>query len=248
MYINPYNQYKILDKLQCPEESKYLVKDKDKSYCIYDCKTDEIYKYLYNGVCLKECPSNTINQNYICKKNDDECVSGEIKMDDKSIITQESTEFLVRTYISEFNYTNKYVSLHTNKNYKIMIYKNKECILELSSEMSKIDFKDCYNKVKRAYEIEEDLIIVLIDKKLLTRTQTYYSFFHPLSGKKLDAEKICKHETIAITQNLTSKLAVDNEKFELQTFLTDQGINIFVNLFIQIYVMILIILQIKIYL
>jgi len=163
-------------------------------------------------------------------------------------LTFQIFKLFIEVLLYKIRYTNKYVSLHTNKNYKIMIYKNKECILELSSEMSKIDFKDCYNKVKRAYEIEEDLIIVIIDKKLLTRTQTYYSFFHPLSGKKLDAEKICKNETIAITQNLTSKLAVDNEKFELQTFLTDQGINIFVNLFIQIYVMILIILQIKIYL
>ena len=148
-------------------------------------------------------------------------------MDDKSIINQESTETLVRTYISEFNYTNKYVSLHTNKNYQIIIYKNKDCISELSLEMPKVDFKDCYNKVKRAYRIQEDLIIAIIDKDSKSKSQTYYSFFHPLSGQKLDAENICKNETIAVQQNLTSKLAEDIEKFELQTYLTEQGINIF---------------------
>ena len=226
-YITPYNQYKVLDTLQCPEESKYLVRTNQKSYCIYDCKADENNKYLYNGECLKQCPANTINQNYICKKIVDECYLGEIKMDDKSIINQESTETLVRTYISEFNYTNKYVSLHTNKNYQIIIYKNKDCISELSLEMPKVDFKDCYNKVKRAYRIQEDLIIAIIDKDSKSKSQTYYSFFHPLSGQKLDAENICKNETIAVQQNLTSKLAEDIEKFELQTYLTEQGINIF---------------------
>ena len=93
--------------------------------------------------------------------------------------------------------------------------------------MPKVDFKDCYDKVKRTYHINEDLIIVIIDKKDKNKDQTYFSFFHPLSGQKLDADEICKDETIEVTQNLTSKLSEDNENYELQTFLTDQGINIF---------------------
>ena len=227
-YINPYNQYKALDTLQCPEESKYLVRDGDKSYCIYDCKNDEIYKYLYNGVCLKECPPKTRNINYICNEINDECNLGEITMDEKNNITKESTEILVKTYISEFNYTNKHVSLHKNKKYSIILYKNRECISELSLEMPKVDFKDCYNKVKLAYGINDDLIIVIINKKdNNNNAQTYFSFFHPLYAQKLDAEEICKEETIKVTQNLTSILKEDTEKYELQTFLIDQGINIF---------------------
>ena len=227
-YINPYNQYKALDTLQCPEESKYLVRDGDKSYCIYDCKNDEIYKYLYNGVCLKECPPKTRNINYICNEINDECNLGEITMDEKNNITKESTEILVKTYISEFNYTNKHVSLHKNKKYSIILYKNRECISELSLEMPKVDFKDCYNKVKLAYGINDDLIIVIINKKENNNNaQTYFSFFHPLYAQKLDAEEICKEETIKVTQNLTSILKEDTEKYELQTFLIDQGINIF---------------------
>ena len=226
-YITPYNQYKALNTLQCPEESKYLVKTEDKSYCIYDCKKDKVYQYLYNGVCLKECPSNTINKNYICNEIEDICTLGEVEMDENSDINQQSTEILVRTYISEFNYTNKHISLHTNKKYSIIIYENRDCISELSLEMPKVDFKDCYDKVKRTYHINEDLIIVIIDKKDKNKDQTYFSFFHPLSGQKLDADEICKDETIEVTQNLTSKLSEDNENFELQTFLTDQGINVF---------------------
>ena len=148
-------------------------------------------------------------------------------MDEKNNITEESTEILVKTYIAEFNYTDKHASLHKNNKYSIIIYKNRECITELSLEMPKVDFKECYDKVKSFYLINEELIIVIINKKDKSSGQTYYSFFHPLSGQKLDAENVCKNETIKVTQNLTSILSEDTEKYELQTFLTEQGINIF---------------------
>ena len=38
-YINSYNQYKSLNKLDCSEEDKYLIKEKKS--CIYDCKQDK---------------------------------------------------------------------------------------------------------------------------------------------------------------------------------------------------------------
>ena len=226
-YITPYNQYKVLNNLQCPEESKYIVKDGNKSYCIYDCKADEKYKYLYNGICLKECPEGTINEDYICKEIVDECNLGENEMDKNYELNQETTETLVRTYISEFNYTNNHISLHTNQDYTIIIYENRECIEELSLEMPKVDFKDCYEKVKKEYNIEEDLIIAIINKKDKSGGQTYYSFFHPSSGFKLNAEEICKNETIVVNQNLTTLLSEASENFKLQSSLADQGINIF---------------------
>ena len=229
-YINPYNQYKALDSLQCPEESKYVVMNGDKSFCIYDCKADETYKYLYNGVCLKQCPENTNIDNYICKEIVDECILGENKMDPNHIVNEETTKILVETFISEFNYTKNHVTLHTNQDYTIIIYENRECVIELSLEMPKVDFKDCYEKVKNEYNIDEELIIVIINKKDKNGGQTFYSFYHPIYGYKLNAEEICKNETIVVKENLTailSELSESSEYFELQTFLTDQGINIF---------------------
>ena len=41
-YINDYNQFKSLEVLNCPEEAKYVVKEKN--YCINDCKKDKEYK------------------------------------------------------------------------------------------------------------------------------------------------------------------------------------------------------------
>ena len=231
-YISPYNQYKALDSFQCPEESKYMVKADNKSYCIYDCKYDNIYKYLYNGICLKECPKNTHNVNYICQEMVDKCNLVENKMDSHIILNQEATETMVRTYISEFNYTTKHISLYTNNNYSIIIYESRDCINELSLDMPKVDFKDCYEKVQREYDINTELIIAIIDKKGKNNGQTYYSFFHPESGYKLNAEEICKNEKIIVNQNLSSLLSESSETKEkenliLQTYLTDQGINIF---------------------
>ena len=134
---------------------------------------------------------------------------------------------LIKTYISEFNYTNKHISQYKNENYTIIIYKNSSCIKELSLVMPNVDFKSCYKKVQDAYNISEDLIISVVDKKELVNPQTFFSFFHPISGEKLDADQICKDESIVIEENLNELLNENNSFYQVQTFLTDQGINIF---------------------
>ena len=93
--------------------------------------------------------------------------------------------------------------------------------------MSKVDFQDCYDKVKSAYGIQEDLIITVVDKKSTNNPSSSYSFFHPKSGAKLDAENICKDEVIVVKENLTTILNGKDTKYELQSSLTSQGINIF---------------------
>ena len=157
----------------------------------------------------------------------DECNSGENEIDKNYIVNQETTEILVKTFISEFNYTKKHASLYTNQNYTIIIYENRECVTELNLDMPKVDFKECYEKVKNEYNIDEELIISIINKKDKNGGQTYSSFYHPIYGFKLNAEEICKNETIEVKENLTSILSEKNENYETQTFLTEQGINIF---------------------
>ena len=112
-------------------------------------------------------------------------------MDKNHAINEETTKIFVDTFISEFNYTKKHITLHTNQDYTIIIYENRECITELSLEMPKVDFKECYEKVKNEYNINEELIIVIINKKDKNGGQTYYSFYHPQYGYKLNAEEIC---------------------------------------------------------
>ena len=223
-YISNYNQFKSLAIYQCPEEAKYYIKDKKS--CIDDCKKDEEYKYLYNGNCIKECPDGTQNENYICILNDNKCTLGknEIYLDNKDELKIIPT--LVKSYISEFQYTDNYISLYQNDKYSIMIYKNGDCISELSLEMPDVDFQSCYEKVKTRYGITQKLIIVIV--KELINSKTYQSFYHPLSGFKLDADEICKNETIVVKESLNSVLDNDDTVvYEAQNSLMSQGINIF---------------------
>jgi hypothetical protein len=108
-----------------------------------------------------------------------------------------------------------------------MIYKDSSCIKALSLEMPNVDFQSCYTKVKEEYGITEDLIIVIVDKKELSNPTTFYSFYHPSSGIKLDAERICRNETIVVVESLNSVLNKNDSFYETQNSLTSQGINIF---------------------
>ena len=224
-YTSSYNQYKSLNIYQCPEEAKYYIKEKKS--CIDDCQKDNIYNFLYNGNCLKECPDGTHNTNFICIVNNNNCNLGknDIYLAEKDNLEVIGT--LVKSYISEFTYTNKYVSLYQNKNYTIIIYKDTNCISELSLEFPEVDFQSCYTKVQQKYGITEQLIIVIVDKKSVKIPSTFYSFYHPLSGSKLDAENICKNETIVVLESLISVLSKNDTYYEAQTSLTSQGINIF---------------------
>ena len=224
-YIDSYNQYKSLNKLNCPEEAKYLIKEKKS--CIYDCKQDKEYKYLYNGQCLKECPSDTTNVSFVCTERLSKAYLAVNdlyldKNDDLKIVNN-----LVNTYISEFSYTSNHASLYENENYNILIYRSPKILNNLSLKTSKVDFQDCYDKVKTAYGIQEDLVITVVDTKNTNNPSSSYAFFHPKSGAKLDAENICKDEVIVVKENLTTILNGNDTKYELQSSLASQGINIF---------------------
>ena len=225
-FTSSYNQIKSLSVYQCPEEAKYMIKDKKS--CIDDCKKDPDYQYLYNGNCVKECPSGTTadTENYICKVNNLKCTLGQndLNLENNNL---DYVTTLVKTYISEFGYTDKHISLYNNENYTIIIYKTSSCIKELDLEMPTVDFKSCYEKVQNAYNIHEDLVISIADKKEIHSAYTFYSFFNPKSGEKLDAETICKDDKITVEENLDSFLDENSEFYETQTSLTSQGINIF---------------------
>ena len=225
-YISPYGQYKVLDVLQCPEEAKFIIKDKN--FCIDDCKKDHEYKYLYNGICLKNCPEGTINEDYLCIENKDEC-----KLVENDIYLKEKEDFqiiktLAKTYLDEFNYTDNHISLYRNNDYSIILYKNRDCLDKVSLSMPKIDFKECYNKVKKEYNINDHLLISIVDQKGSKGASSIFNFFHPLSGEELNYIEICQDEEVTIKENVTSILNNENNtNFELQISLIEQGIDIF---------------------
>ena len=131
-YITPYEQYKVLDVFQCPEEAKYMIVEKN--YCIYNCQKDDKYKYLYNGNCVVECPSYTYIENFVCKVDSNICTFAEkdINLIDNSL---DVVETQVKIYLSEFNSTKNHIPQYNHENYTIIIYINASCIKDLALEM-----------------------------------------------------------------------------------------------------------------
>jgi len=113
-----------------------------------------------------------------CIVNNTKCTLGtnELILKNNSLTV---TGTLVKTYVSEFNYTEKYISQHLNENYTMIIFRDANCVKELSLEMPYSDFQPCYKYLQEAYNINESLIISLVEKKGYINPITFYSFFHP---------------------------------------------------------------------
>ena len=237
-YRDSYGQFKAMNYLQCPEEAKFIIESTNS--CIDDCKKDNVYKYLFNGHCYENCSVASTFSKSILRSGDDDknkfeclvdpryCSLGKNKLylrgDDLGMI-----EILVKAYISEFFYTEKHISLYDNENYAIMIYKynSTNCIKDLGLKMPIHNFKSCYKKVQDEYNISESLIVVNAEKKELKNPTTLHSFYHPKSGLKLDAGKICAELSISIEENLKNFLDEDYKHHDFQVSLLEQGINIF---------------------
>ena len=227
-YINSYNQYKSMNSLICPEEAKYLVKSE--KYCIYDCSKEKKYKYLYDGNCIESCPEGTTNIDNICKEDPSKVYVGKnaLIVEDEDYSSLKVVQTKAKIYVSGFSYTQNHISLYENNEMTIGFYENPEALKEVSLDIPKIDFQNCSKKVKDNYNIEGNLLTSVVNIKDKQKHETSYSFFHPVSGQKLErAENICQNDTIILKENLTSLLNINSTSFKLQMSLTEQGINIF---------------------
>ena len=230
-YYTIYNQYKCTASYECPEEYNLLIQKKFK--CTNNCTKDEIYKYKYKGECLSECPNNTKDNNdYICKDiNINKCLLSENKYYSLiENITDDEIEKLARKYAQEFSYTDNHVSLFKNNIYTITFYKNEKCISDLFLQIPEIDFGYCYQKIKNNFQISQNLIIAIVDKK--EEGSNYhkmisYSIFEPKEGAKLNADNICKYDNIIIKENILNKLSDTKLDINSLLYLTDQNIDIF---------------------
>ena len=223
VYIrNAYEQYKCLNSYPCTDEAPYIIEEK--GACIYDCSKDDEYKYLYNGKCVKTCPQGTDIVGNTCKVNENIAVVDIRTFYSKGEVTEE-VGTLVDIYSKEFNYTNNYVSIHKNENYSIAIYKNMSALSILSLNVPLINFQNCYTKIQETYNITQDLIIAIVDRLDQSNPNTSYSIYHPISGEKLDAARICKDETISITEN--HFIDKDDPDYDIKMSLINQNINIF---------------------
>ncbi len=187
------NIYHPLVKYECPEEAKYYLREK--KLCIDNCSNIDLYKYSFNGNCLKECPYGTYSYNSICKiSNPEKCFFYEnyfeFNIDD---ILNQITK-LIKSYLLEFIYTINFVNIYKySNNDKIILFKNPICIEELN--ISTYDLITCYQKRKEDFNMG---IFVLLLNEETVNFQILFFDVYTLEQKEIG--DICKeyNETLII--------------------------------------------------
>jgi len=225
-YYTSYGQYKCTFDEQCPEEAHLLIKSKNK--CIENCILDDKYQLQYNGECLDKCPQGTKEVNNICNIIDTKKCSYKRNEDNlNGYLTSDEINLLAKKYAKEYIYTNNHITIYKYNLYSISIYKNRECINELSLTIPQIDFGSCNEKIKNKYNIESDLIILIIEKYFNGTSLLLYSFYNPITGEKINVLDECKNEDIIVKEDILSVLETTDLDIENILKLTQQNINIF---------------------
>ena len=230
-YYTPYGYYKCSNTSNCPDNANLYIRELKK--CTDDCNKEETFKYQYGGQCWSSCPANTQeNENNICLDvNVDTCSKSENQIDLQQSSINEVVDLNAKNYAKEFSYTQKHVSLFYNSIYSIVIYRDINCINQLSINMPKVDFGKCYTKLKNTLNITETLIIALIQKKngKGEKKSTSYFFYHPTSGNRLLSEEICKDEEVVVKESIMAQLNENEGNINLDSVmsLTKQNIDIF---------------------
>ena len=231
-YYTSYGEYKCTSFSQCPKDYNLLIYEKKK--CVKNCMEDDIYKYQYNGECLKECPVNTTYniKDYICKDiNINKCLLRENNYTFmEEIVSESEIKVFAKNYAKEYQYTDNHVSIFKNNIYSIIIYKNPECISELSLDNPQIDFGECQEKLKHNYNIDKNMLVIILTKKMENlnyKKMISFFLFNPDSGEMLKENDICNDEILIVKENLLIKMNNSKEKFDSLSNLTKQNINIF---------------------
>ena len=228
-YFTNYKEYKCTIDNQCPEEASILIPELTK--CTNNCMDEENYQYQYNGHCLNKCPGDTEpNENNICQiKSVEKCTYKLLDLFLDNEIEKSNIEKLAKNYAKEFSYTNNHIINYMSDEYSIILYKTSECITKLRINIPKIDFKECYQKVKDHYSLQKDLVIAIIDRYIynedtgVKNPDTTYAFFHPETGENLNASEICKEVKIIVEENILS--IIEDNKTVL--FFSNQNVDIF---------------------
>ena len=216
----------------CPKAYRYFIPSKNQ--CIDACKNDDVYMYTYNGNCVIECPAEyTPDANGFCiQENIDpnQCTHTKKETSLRNFDDTGGLDTLVSNYYEEFYYTDRHVSEYNSSDYSIIIYVQKNCLLELNLNFPVIDFGECYWKVQNESGLLNNSLIVVLLKKAdikTGRTSSSYSLYNPLDGTKLDAATICKDTEIVVEESVLEILQESGIDYESMIFLTDQNIDIF---------------------
>ena len=219
-YLNN-SKYYCTGNDKCPEDFKFLVKDK--KTCTDDCTKDDEYKYQYNNNCYKMCPKNTTNSKdnkYICES----CKEG---LCGDAVVLLNEVNDLIEDFPENNSCDNNHVSVEENENFTIYIYQNNNCP-ENPSQLPLVDFGDCYNTIKKENNISENEELIVTKVVIKQNNTSVYSFFNPKTLQKLDSTP-CQAQKIIVQEEITNKVkdSLDDSKEQLILNLLSQGINVF---------------------
>ena len=126
--------------------------------------------------------------------------------------------------MDNFNYTNNHISIYKSDNLTLSIYRKCETISNLSLDLPKINYENCFTKVRNTYNIEEDLIIVTEDENINQGQHTInsISIYNPSNKEKILYNDICIDEQIIVEEDLSQKI----ENLDEFIYLTNQGIDL----------------------
>ena len=234
-YYTFYGQYKCSEGTNCPEEAPLYIFKKKK--CIDDCQSDTDYKYLYGGECLEGCPDGTKSKEdneYICiddvENSASKCKLSKKEMEIQGQSLEETVNVAAKTYSEEFSYTNTHISYYYNNEFSFVLYQDYECIEEKNIDITKIDFGDCYTKVKgtKGLDDNEEIIVALVERKNESgKSISIFYFYDPRDGSKIDTNSICADDTVVVKKSVTEELNNTDLDFGSMMYLTDQNIDIF---------------------
>ena len=148
-------------------------------------------------------------------------------------ISLEVINSLNKQYIIEIGDKLNVVSKYFNNSFTIYIYKNISIFEEISGEAPIINFGECYNKVKKHYNLLDFPIITIIRNKTnnnpFGKDENRYVFSFPESGEIINTTNVCdENDKIIIIEDIKNLMNdLDHQKEKYINGLARQGINIF---------------------
>ena len=231
-YYTISGQYKCSNSPLCPLDSTFYVQERKK--CVSSCNGEDPYKYLYNGNCVEECPSDNYypdEVDNICKLNQTEQCTLESKAETfNTLYSSNLLDLIAKRYHDEYTYTNKMFIKINNPNYNIIIFKDFDCIEELGLDIPDIRYSTnrrleendpggnktqnkteslpeedtCYIKIQKYFGTEDQLIVVYIEDISNLITERGYLLYSPYTGAKTNFESICGDKVIGEKEDITA--------------------------------------------
>ena len=210
-YIDSSNEYKCTETNECPPEYSKLIREKNK--CIDECSKDRNFQYEFNNECYNVCPTDTLEDNYICKEKEQytEKITDEMTISTKETyfntdnITNDETNINEKTEIDEQSDT--FSKIETDDNIKTDLNKNTD-INKIEITNTDFNFKTEINTNTNTELIKKSDIIFEADfkEKEITNKITEKDIETNNNGKD-EYEDTSKQKKIDIIENL------DAEKF-----------------------------------